>query len=119
MLVASHKDRCQGQFQNPPLISRRHQTSLPYPTCRFALQPGNGLHRFAIEWSEQATFPATLRPYCSSLPEKVADKASDLGIWTAVASSSLSTPLRVDPRFKESLSSAVVEYVEKDWRSTF
>src|SRR5256885_509887 len=43
------------------------------------------LHRFAAAWSEQLTFLPTLRPYCSSLLEKVASRASELDVWTAVA----------------------------------
>jgi hypothetical protein len=43
------------------------------------------LHKFAVAWTEQVTFPTTLRPRCSSLLEKVASRAPELGVWTAVA----------------------------------
>jgi hypothetical protein len=43
------------------------------------------LQNLAEAWLEQEEFPTTLLPYCISLLEKVATKASDLDIWTAVA----------------------------------
>jgi hypothetical protein len=42
------------------------------------------LFKFGGAWLEQATFPTTLRPYCSSLLEKVVSGASDLDIWTNI-----------------------------------
>ena len=61
------------------------------------------LFMFASAWNDQAKFPTTLRPLCSSLLEKVASKASDLDIWTAVAQLlvAFDSP-RVTPRSKES-----------------
>jgi hypothetical protein len=77
----------------------------------------NRLYRFTSAWSEQATFPATLKPYCSSLLEKVADKASDLDIWTAVATLLVAfDSLRVTPRSSKENNAT---FLKKDWTSTF
>ena len=43
------------------------------------------LDEFALAWRKQESFPTTLKPYCSSLLEKIASKASDLDVWKAVA----------------------------------
>jgi hypothetical protein len=68
------------------------------------------LPKFLSAWREQETLPTTLRPYCSLLLEKIASKASDLDIWTAVA--------QILVAF-DSSSSAVVKYLKNDWKSTF
>jgi hypothetical protein len=43
------------------------------------------LHKFVVAWSNQFTFLPTLRLCCSLLLEKVAPRASDLEVWTAIA----------------------------------
>jgi hypothetical protein len=83
------------------------------------------LLRFAIQWSNQATFPPKLRPHCSWLLRKVVDGAPDLDIWSAVAELLVAFDAsQLSPGFKESnaivtISSDVVGYLKKDWTSTF
>jgi hypothetical protein len=83
------------------------------------------LFSFTNAWSEDATYSTTLRSPCLSLLEKIASKASDLEIWTAVAQllTAFDSP-KGSPGFGGNnatveISSDVVEYLKNDWIGTF
>ena len=63
-----------------PLFRPNRSLFLPVESS-FALL----LSEFISVWMKQDRFPDILRPYCSSLLERVASEASDLDLWTAVA----------------------------------
>lgn len=64
--------------------------SIKEPVCDIELTDsddslGKRLANLCAAWAGPGNFPTTLRPHCSSLLEKVASRAPELGVWTALA----------------------------------
>src|SRR5438045_8228863 len=86
------------------------------------------IYTFAGAWQEQATFPPTLRPRCSSLLEKVASGASELDAWAAVAHliiefSSLRVPAAPTPEesdiTNDEMESSILYKLREKWTSEY